>query len=124
MTSTIKTISIETLAEKINGKLWIKGDMKRIYLDEGYNTKKMSTKTYIFQRDDNTFGVNCYIECPSQPYQWIKSQQDEIIANVLNRIEETLSDTVYIMTNKEGKIVKWNNEETLLNNSEYFFTEN
>ena len=38
----MKTVTIETLAEKLEGKLWVKGDLKRIYLDSGYNTKKMS----------------------------------------------------------------------------------
>lgn len=88
---TINTISIEKLAEKLNGKLWIKGDMKRIYLDEGYNTKKMTTKTYVYQREDGTFGVSCYIDCPSQPMAWIKSQQEEVIEYVENRIDNILS---------------------------------
>lgn len=83
-------ITIEQLGEKLGGKLWIKGDMKRIYLDRGYNTKKMSTKTYVFHRENGTFGVSCYIECPSQDFNWIKSQQEEVINNVLEDIEETL----------------------------------
>lgn len=90
MNATIKTISIEALAEKINGKLWVKGDVKRIYLDCGYNTKKMSTKTYVFQRQDGTFGVSCTIDCPSQPYQWIKSQEEEIKESVYSRIEDCI----------------------------------
>lgn len=123
MTTTIKTISIEQLAEKINGKLWVKGEMKRIYLDEGYNTKKMSTKTYVYQREDGGFGVSCYIDCLSQPYQWIKSQQDEIILNVTERIEDAMSDTAYIMTNKDGVVIKWDGKPCELNHCEYFFSE-
>ncbi len=90
MNRTIKTISIETLAEKINGKLWVKGKKKRIYLDCGYNTKKMSTKTYVFQRQDGTFGVSCNIDCPSQPYQWIQSQEEEVKESVYSRIEDII----------------------------------
>lgn len=82
----MKTITIEQLAEKLKGKLWEKGDLKRIYLDRGHNTKKMSTKTYVFEKDGE-FQVSCYIECPSQPYQWIKSQQQEIIDSVNQDIE-------------------------------------
>lgn len=83
----LKTISFEQLAEKLNGKLWTKGDLKRIYLDRGYNTKKMSTKTYVYQREDGSFGVSCYIDCPSQTYAWIKSQQEEVIESVEKSIE-------------------------------------
>ena len=83
-------ITIEILAEKLSGKLWIKGDVKRIYLDCGYNTKKMSTKTYVYQREDGTYGVSCYIECPSQPFEWIKSQQQEIIEGVNESIEKAI----------------------------------
>jgi hypothetical protein len=79
--------------------------MKRIYVDAGWNTKKMSTKTYIYQREDGTFGVSCYIDCPSQPMAWIKSQQAEIITSLENRIdniingedeEETIDESNYI----------------------------
>ena len=83
----MENISIEILAEKLEGKLWIKEDKKRIYLDCGYNTKKMSTKTYVYQREDGTFGVSCYIDCPSQPYAWIKSQQEEVVKEVEERVE-------------------------------------
>ena len=38
----MKTITLELLAEKLKGNLWTKGDLKRIYLNKGYNTKKMS----------------------------------------------------------------------------------
>lgn len=83
----MNTLSLEQLAEKLNGKLWIKEDKKRIYLDRGYNTKKMSTKTYVYQREDGSFGVSCYIDCPSQAYQWIQSQQEEVIKGVEESIE-------------------------------------
>lgn len=85
----MKTITIEQLAEKLNGKLWVKGDLKRIYLDRGYNTKKMSTKTYVFEKDGE-FLVSCYIDCPSQPYEWIKSQQNQIINSVKEDIESII----------------------------------
>lgn len=83
-------ISLEQLAEKLNGKLWVKGEMKRIYLDEGYNTKKMSTKTYVYERQDGSFGVSCRIDCPSQNDNWITSQEDKIIAGVEKEIENII----------------------------------
>jgi len=86
------TITLEQLAEKLKGKLWIKGDMKRVYLDRGYNTKKMSTKTYVFEKDGQ-FIVSCYIECPSQDWNWIKSQQQEVVASVEAEIEEAINPT-------------------------------
>jgi hypothetical protein len=87
------TITLEQLAEKLNGKLWIKGDMKRVYLDRGYNTKKMSTKTYVFEKDGQ-FIVSCYIECPSQPFTWIKAQQQEVVASIESEIEEAINPMV------------------------------
>ena len=83
----METISFEQLAEKLNGKLWVKGDLKRIYLDEGFNTKKMSTKTYVYERQDGSWGVSCRIECPSQNDNWITSQEDKVIESVETRID-------------------------------------
>lgn len=85
----MKTISLEQLAEKLNGKLWVKGDLKRIYLDEGYNTKKMSTKTYVEERNGD-FVVKCFIDCPSQSYNWIESQQEEVIESVETKINNII----------------------------------
>lgn len=87
----MKTLTIEQLAEKLHGKLWIKGDLKRIYLDEGWNTKKMSTKTYVYEKDAR-FIVVCNIECPSQPDEWISSQEDQIINSVNERIQEIIEE--------------------------------
>ena len=83
------TITFEQLAEKLNGKIWTKGDLKRIYLDRGYNTKKMSTKTYV-EEVDGEFVVKCFIDCPSQAWNWIKSQQEEVIESVEKNIEEII----------------------------------
>lgn len=85
------TMTIEQLAEKMNQKVWSKGDLKRIYLNnEGWNTKKMSTKTYIWQNEKGEFIVNCRIECPSQSYNWIDSQEQQVIDSVNSRIERIL----------------------------------
>jgi hypothetical protein len=85
-------VSFEKLAEKLNGKVWIKGDLKRIYLDRGHNTKKMSTKTWVEQQVDS-FVVKCFVECPSQPWQWCKSQQEEVIESVENQIENIINQS-------------------------------
>jgi hypothetical protein len=85
-------VTIEQLAEKLNKTLWVKGDLKRIYLnDAGWNTKKMSTKTYIFQTEDGEFKVSCRIDCPSQPYQWIQSQEEEVKEGIYKDIEHALA---------------------------------
>jgi hypothetical protein len=81
----MKYLSIEQLAEHLNGKLWIKGDLKRIYLECGYNTKKMSTRTYIYERDGH-YNVWCKIECPSQHDNWIDKEESDIIESVGERI--------------------------------------
>lgn len=67
--------------------VWTKGDLKRIYLNGvGYNTKKMSTKAFIYEKDGE-FRVSVNIDCPSQPYQWIESQEAEVRESILNDIE-------------------------------------
>ena len=87
------TITLEQLAEKLNGKVWIKGDMKRIYLnDAGYNTKKMSTKAFVYEKQDGTYGVSCKIECPSQDPAWIYSQEQEVINSIQSQLDSILND--------------------------------
>lgn len=104
METTIKTISIELLAEKLNGKLWSKGDIKRIYLDEGYNTKKMSTKTYVFERKDGTFGVSCVIDCPSQHDNWIEKEQSDIILSLESQIDNIIEEFGFEIENPQIEI--------------------
>lgn len=87
-TMNAKNVTLEQLAERFNQTVWTKGDLKRIYLnDEGYNTKKMSTKTFIFEKDSE-FIVSCRIECPSQPSQWIQSQEEEVKEGIYSKIED------------------------------------
>lgn len=95
------SITIEQLAEKLNGKLWVKGDLKRIYLKKGYNTKKMSTKTYI-EDVNGRFVVKCFIDCPSQPWEWIKSQQNEIIESVEEMINKVLVQSYHLFDEEKG----------------------
>lgn len=84
-------VTIEQLAEKLGKQVWSKGDLKRIYLnDAGYNTKKMSTKTFIFQNETGEFKVSCRIECPSQTYQWIDSQEQEVKDSIYRDVEQAL----------------------------------
>lgn len=117
-------ISLKELAEKLNGsKYWEKGDLKRIYLDEGYNTKKMSTKTFIWQDESGSFKVSCKVECPSQPWQWCKSQEDEVKASVESRIEYVLSNTCFIMTNDNGDPIDEDGEIVALNYAQSFLNE-
>ena len=92
------TITIEQLAERLNEKVWSKGDLKRIYLnDEGYNTKKMSTKTFIWQDEEGEFKVSCRIDCPSQPDAWIESQEQEVKDRVYENINSIVSDDVFVV---------------------------
>ncbi len=82
-------ITLQELATKLNGKFWSKEGKERVYIDRGYNTKKMSTKTYVEIRNDE-FVVRCFIDCPSQSDNWIESQQNEVIENVENEILEII----------------------------------
>lgn len=118
------TTSLQQLADKLGKTVWTKGDMQRIYMNEaGWNTKKMSTKTYIYQRENGSFGVSCFIECPSQPFAWIKSQQEEVIASIESMIEKAFSETVFLLTNKEGKVCNYKGEQIELCDANAFFTE-
>lgn len=118
---TTPKITIEELAVKLNGKMWTKGDLKRIYLDRGYNTKKMSTKTYVFEKDGE-FIVSCYIDCPSQAWQWIESQQNEVKESVYSQIEEIVerstATTVYVLF-KDGSFIDYFNNEFEAGNPSY-----
>ena len=74
----MKNVTIEQLAEKLNQTVWTKGDLKRIYLnDTGHNTKKMSTKVYIYEKNGD-FRVSVTINCPSQHDNWIEAQENEL----------------------------------------------
>lgn len=93
-------ITIEDLAVKLNGKMWTKGDLKRIYLDRGYNTKKMSTKTYVFEKEGR-FIVVCNVECDNQPTQWCDSQEAQVIEEVESEIETALVTDYYLVLNND-----------------------
>lgn len=120
-------ITIEDLAVKLNGKMWVKEDLKRIYLDRGYNTKKMSTKTYVEQSASGVFYVKCFIDCQSQDYNWIKSQQNQIIESVENQINEIIvknslkvlevtqgKNSINAYISKNGEVAQWYCERVFL----------
>ena len=99
--STTPKITIEDLSVKLNGKMWTKGDLKRIYLDRGYNTKKMSTKTYVEETASGNFDVKCFVECPSQDYNWCKSQANQVIESVDKEIAEATVTEYYLVINED-----------------------
>jgi len=82
-----KNVTLEQLAFRFEKSVWIKGDLKRIYVDAGYNTKKMSTQAYVFETGGE-FIVFCRVECPTQAIQWIKSQEEEIKESIYSKISD------------------------------------
>ena len=88
--TTMKNLTIEQLAKEFNQTVWVKGDLKRIYLNEGHNTKKMTTKTFIYEKDGRFF-VKCTIDCPSQTEQWIEKQEELIKEKVYTEIESFIN---------------------------------
>ena len=111
----MKNVTVEQLAERLGGKVWTKNGMTRIYLERGYNTKKMTTKTYVFLREDGSWGVNCYIDCPSQHLSWIESQKNEVVSSVEASIERAIweienpeEDYDEYLENKSQKIEQLN----------------
>ena len=95
-----KKHNIYELAERLGRKVWEKNGLKRIYINDGYNTEKMSTTTFIWQDESGEFKVNCYIECPSQPWNWINSQKEIVISNVEEEIRHALVDFFYMPVRK------------------------
>ncbi|MAX80350.1 MAG: hypothetical protein CL843_09260 [Crocinitomicaceae bacterium] len=92
----MKNLSIQELADKMGGKYWEKYGKKRVYLEKGFNTKKMSTNTYI-EEVNGQYVVKCFIECENQPYEFIKSQQEIVIQGVEEDLEIALATDVYLI---------------------------
>jgi hypothetical protein len=86
----MKNLTIEQLAKEFGQTVWVKGDLKRIYLNEGYNTRKMTTKTFIYEKDGEFF-VKCTIDCPAQNEQWIEKQEELIKEKVYAEIKSFLN---------------------------------
>lgn len=118
-------MTLKELAEKLGGNYWEKGNLKRIYLDRGYNTRKMTTKTFVWQNEDGRYLVSCKIECPSQDYNWINSQEQKVKEKVYEDIERALSDKVSVITNENGEYCDTNGDSVELNHYDiqYFHSE-
>lgn len=50
-----KKHNIYELAERLGRKVWETNGLKRIYINDGYNTEKMSTTTFIWQDESGEF---------------------------------------------------------------------
>jgi hypothetical protein len=96
--------TLEKLSEKLNGKYWEKGGLKRVYLTRGHNTKKMSTKVYV-EQINLEFVVKCFVECPSQDYNWCKSQADIVIKKVQQEIKEVLATEYFYVVNSKNEVI-------------------
>ena len=96
----MKQLTLKELAPLLGGNYWEKGDRKRIYLREGYNTKKMKTTTYVTQTDEGEFIACCYIDCLSQNYGWISSQEKIIKERVREKINFYTADKFFYIKHK------------------------
>jgi hypothetical protein len=77
-------ITLEQLA-KAMGKKVVKD---RIYMwDLGYNTKKTKCHAYVYVMGDE-FRAAAYIECPTQPPQWIAHEEAKVRERVMKRVIE------------------------------------
>ena len=104
------TIALKDLSAKLNGKIFKKEGIERVYIDRGYNTKKMKTTTFIEVIEGN-FVVRCFIVCPSQSFEWCKSQEKIVINNVTEEIEEILNPEIEIIEEFADTILKIQNFE-------------
>lgn len=100
-----KKHNIYELAERLGYKVWEKNGLKRIYVNEGYNTRKMSTTTFIWLDEGGEFKVSCHIDCPSQSWNWIKSQKEKVVSYVEKKICYALADTFYLPVRKADGMV-------------------
>jgi hypothetical protein len=86
------TLTLEKIATELGGKLWEKGTLKRVYLDRGYNTKKMSTKVYVEEKEGQIV-VRVYIDCSNQPYSWIEQKSEELKEEIWAEIDAINEDS-------------------------------
>ena len=86
-------VTLEVLADRLKGKLWEKGTMRRVYLnDRGFNTKKVTTKTFIWQDENGDFKVSCKIDS-TQTRQWEISQEEIVKEEVYDDIWAILKES-------------------------------
>lgn len=92
-------MTLKEIATKINGKVWEKGDMKRIYLNNvGHNTNKMRTKAFIwFDDSKRKCGLSITIECLNQPDSWCISQTN-ILKNDHSELAQECMNMYYTET--------------------------
>lgn len=86
-----KQLSIYELAEKMEGKIWEKYGKTRVYVDYGYNTRKMKTTAYIFQNESGEFIPVVYVDCPSQHYNWINNEKIRVQEALQEKINEIIN---------------------------------
>jgi len=106
-------LTLQQIAEELDGNYWQAGNKKRVYLGKGYNTKKMTTKTYIYEKEDGTFGISVYIDCPSQDYNWIKSQKEKIEKEVEQELGLLVQEEVFVIKSNDNYIDCIGDEDTL-----------
>jgi len=106
-------LTLQQIAEKLDANYWEAGNKKRVYLSKGYNTKKMTTKTYIYEKEDGTFGISVYIDCPSQDYNWIKSQKEKIEKEVEQELGLLVQEEVFVIKSNDNYIDCIGDEDTL-----------
>ena len=72
-------VTLEAIAEALGKKVWEKGDLKRIYLnDVGYNTKNVKSTAYIYMQEG---AVKFYakVVCDGQGPAWEESQENRMV---------------------------------------------
>jgi hypothetical protein len=84
------THTLEQLATYFGSKVWKES---RVYLPQfGHKTKKMNTTTYLYIQDGEV-KVSVFVECPSQPYQWLQKEKQRVIEQVMEAIKEISEDS-------------------------------
>lgn len=82
-------VSIEKVAEILGGNIWRKGEIERVYVNRGYNTKKMKTTAYAFILNGNV-EVSVFVDCYSQPTSWCIKEAEKVKASILEEIKEVI----------------------------------
>ena len=78
--------NIGWVEQKLGGKIWSKNGITRLYVNAGYNTKKMKTTLYIAEVAGG-IKISCVVECPTQNSTWIAAEEKAVINSVISDIE-------------------------------------
>lgn len=84
-------LTTSQLAELLGKKVWSGNGQERIYFNNvGYNTKKMSTKAFIYIQDGE-IKASAFVQCFNQPTSWCQQRAEEAKETMLEQVADVLN---------------------------------